>query len=235
MIGWWICYSERSEAITESEWLGCADPTPMLKYLRDKGSDRRLRLFAVACCRRIWHLIEEETCTSAVEVAERYADDQATDAERATTEGELDAASSAVEAAIYSTIAVEGRTAEGACHAARSACAAARKGSEWGNAEDASPEERYTQLTCLRDIFGNPFCRVSINPAWLTSTATSLATAAYEERDLPSGELDPERLAVLSDALEESGCANPDILEHLRSPGPHVRGCWALDSILGKK
>jgi hypothetical protein len=62
---------------------------------------------------------------------------------------------------------------------------------------------------------------------------TSLATAAYDERILPSGELDPARLAVLSDALEEAGCDDPDILNHLRSSGPHVRGCWAVDLILG--
>ena len=57
---------------------------------------------------------------------------------------------------------------------------------------------------------------------------------AYDERLMPSGELDLGRLAVLSDALEEAGCTSAEILTHLRSPGPHVRGCWALDLILGK-
>jgi hypothetical protein len=46
---------------------------------------------------------------------------------------------------------------------------------------------------------------------------------------------DPQRLAVLADALEEAGCNDAEILTHLRSPGPHVRGCWALDLILGKQ
>jgi hypothetical protein len=63
---------------------------------------------------------------------------------------------------------------------------------------------------------------------------TGLAPAAYEERALPSGELDPARLAVLADALEDTGCADSEVLGHLRGPGPHVRGCWALDLILGK-
>jgi predicted DNA-binding WGR domain protein len=63
----------------------------------------------------------------------------------------------------------------------------------------------------------------------------ALAQAAYEERIMPSGELDPARLAVLSDALEEAGCDNPDILAHLRSLGPHVRGCWVVDLLLGKE
>ena len=54
-----------------------------------------------------------------------------------------------------------------------------------------------------------------------------LAEAIYEERAF-------DRLAVLADALEEAGCTNPDILGHLRGPGPHVRGCWVLDCLLGK-
>ena len=60
-----------------------------------------------------------------------------------------------------------------------------------------------------------------------------MARAAYEERFLPSGELDPARLSVLADALEEAG-AEGELLAHLRGPGPHVRGCWAVDLVLGK-
>jgi hypothetical protein len=72
-------------------------------------------------------------------------------------------------------------------------------------------------------------------PGSVTPTATlPLAQAAYDERILPSGHLDNARLAVLSDALEEAGCTDADLLAHLRTPGPHVRGCWALDHILGK-
>jgi hypothetical protein len=62
----------------------------------------------------------------------------------------------------------------------------------------------------------------------------SLALAAYTDRNLPSGELDHARLAVLADALEEAGCSEQSLRDHLRSPGPHVRGCWALDLLLGK-
>src|SRR5262249_40384407 len=78
----------------------------------------------------------------------------------------------------------------------------------------------------LRDIFGNPFRPVSLDSAWRTSTAVGLATAAYEERILPAGTLDRDRLAVLADALEGAGCDSADILSHLRGLGPHVRGCW---------
>ena len=62
----------------------------------------------------------------------------------------------------------------------------------------------------------------------------SLAPAAYDDRTLPAGTLDPDRLAVLADALEEAGCDNDDLLSHVRGPGPHVRGCWVVDLLLGK-
>jgi hypothetical protein len=61
---------------------------------------------------------------------------------------------------------------------------------------------------------------------------TALATAASDNRILPAGTLEPARLAVLADALEEAGCDNADILNHLRNSGPHVRGCWAVDGCL---
>jgi hypothetical protein len=90
---------------------------------------------------------------------------------------------------------------------------------------------------CLlaRDIFGNPFRPLPVRPACLTPQVVALARAAYEQRDLPAGTLDVTRLAVLADALEEAGCTGPDLLGHLRGPGPHVRGCWAVDLLLGKR
>jgi hypothetical protein len=91
------------------------------------------------------------------------------------------------------------------------------------------------QLKSLYCIFGNPFRPVSVEPAWLTPTVIKLAAVAYEERTLPSGELDSARLAVLTDALEEAGCTDTDILGHCRSEGPHVRGCWVIDLLLGKQ
>ena len=95
--------------------------------------------------------------------------------------------------------------------------------------------EEVTACGVLREVFGNPFRSVALDPAWQTSTVVSLAQAAYEERILPAGTLDPDRLAVLADALEEAGCDNPDILSHLRGPGPHYRGGFALDLLLSKE
>jgi hypothetical protein len=93
--------------------------------------------------------------------------------------------------------------------------------------------ERAAQCHLLREVFGPPFRPVPVAPAWQTRIVVQLAQAAYDERQLPSGHLDPARLAVLADALEAAG-ATGEIVAHLWGPGPHVRGCWAVDLTLGK-
>jgi hypothetical protein len=80
----------------------------------------------------------------------------------------------------------------------------------------------------LRDIFGNPFRPVTIDANWLTPTVQNFATAIYDDRAF-------DRLPILADALEDSGCTNQDILNHCRSGGEHVRGCWVVDLLLGRK
>src|SRR5262249_36919116 len=101
-------------------------------------------------------------------------------------------------------------------------------------------EEVTAALHCafLRDIFGNPFRPAVVSSAWLawnSGTIPRLAQAAYLERELPGGPLDRTRLAVLADALEESGCYDPGILEHLRGSGPCVRGCAVVDALRGQR
>jgi hypothetical protein len=93
--------------------------------------------------------------------------------------------------------------------------------------------ERAHQAGLLRDVF-NPFRPASASPAWQAPQVVALAQAAYDQRELPAGTLDVARLAILADALEDAGCDQPDLLGHLHGSGPHVRGCWAVDLILGK-
>jgi hypothetical protein len=90
----------------------------------------------------------------------------------------------------------------------------------------------------LRDRWGPTLFRpVAADPAWLAwhgGAIVKLAQAVYEERELPSGHLDASRLAVLADMLEEANCSDPQLLGHLRGPGPHVRGCFAIDALMGR-
>jgi hypothetical protein len=86
------------------------------------------------------------------------------------------------------------------------------------------------QCALLRDVFGNPFRPATIDPGWLAwngGTVPKLAEAIYDGRAF-------DRLPVLADALEDAGCADEQILSHCRGPGPHVRGCWVIDLLLGK-
>jgi hypothetical protein len=99
----------------------------------------------------------------------------------------------------------------------------------------AMSAEAARQCNLLRDIFGNPFRPVALSRAWLPPAVLALAQAAYESRASPPGTLDRERLAILADALEENGCSDGELLGHLRGPGPHVRGCWAVDLVLAKE
>ncbi|MCE9565688.1 MAG: hypothetical protein K8U57_27000 [Planctomycetes bacterium] len=80
----------------------------------------------------------------------------------------------------------------------------------------------------LRDIYGNPFHPVVIEPSWLTSTVIVLAEGIYADRAF-------DRMPILADALQDAGCNSNDILAHCREPnGVHVRGCWVVDLVLGK-
>jgi len=80
----------------------------------------------------------------------------------------------------------------------------------------------------VREIFCNPFRPLSFNPTWQTSTVQQLADAIYQEQAF-------DRLLILADALLDAGCDSTELLNHLRQHAEHVRGCWALDLVLGKE
>jgi hypothetical protein len=241
--------------MTEGEWLVCTAPQKMLEFLRGKASDRKLRLFACACHRRVWQVpVADDELLGAVDSLERYADGPA----GGWGPGAIEQVEQAMigpgnrgwqstpwgeHASSYAAglaTRPEFQRLEAAYDAAfpgRSEDpAAARTARDLAEAsyQRAVAAERGEQCHLLRDIVGNPFRQFTVTRFWLTPTVANLATAAYDERELPSGRLDPARLAVLADALEEAGCDNADMLAHCRQPGEHVRGCWVVDAVLGK-
>jgi len=226
--------------MTEAEWLTCRDPDTLLTYLGGGASNRRLRLFACACCRRVRGLLTAPRYRHAVETSERYADrlagPQELKAARAAAWGVLaeeGGSDAPARAAAVSGLLREARAAafEARAAVANRACrrhhdrAAMARG--WQAAEAA---EKRAQCDLLRDIFGKPVRALRAGPVWLAcdgGTVAKLAGAIYDGRRFAE-------MPYLGDALEEAGCADETVLGHCRGPGPHVRGCWVLDLLLGK-
>jgi hypothetical protein len=236
--------------MTEAEWIDCADPPAMFDLLGKKARDRKQRLLCVACCRRIWHLLESETLKGAVGVLERSAE-QATEGEplrpaaadahpcrsypaeylSRNSRAELLLPAYGIHYVLCYCPNIYGvrRALEFFAIAVRAAHGGP---SPIDNRLTPSDAEYAAQADLLRDIFGPLAFRPPprLNPAWLAwegGTVPKLAAFIYEEQAF-------DRLPILADALEEAGCDVAELLAHLRGPGPHVRGCWALDLLLGK-
>jgi hypothetical protein len=178
--------------MTEQEWLASVDPIPMLEFLRGKASERKLRLFAAACCRRIFPLADE--CSrAAVEVVERVADGKATDDD---LESAWDAAGNLAGNANRACRAAACFTASKATGLAAVPVESVARAAVWA----AGPRESHGQAVLLRCLFGqSSSSSIALDPAWLTSTVTSLAQGIYDERAF-------DRLPILADALEDAGC-----------------------------
>jgi hypothetical protein len=230
--------------MTESEWNACTDPEEMEFFLGSRLSHRRLRLFGCACVRGVWKHLPEDALRQAIETCERFADGLATVEELTAAKALADATYQGMGDIIsdHSAIAVAGLCEQEPWFPmgdGSSAGISAVAAEAWSDEETpwhvawAHAKKAHSKL--LRDICGNPFHPIVINAVWLTPAVTTLASAAYEELALPSGELDYARLAGLADALVQAGCQDAATLGHLRSPGRHVRGCWAVDAILGKE
>jgi hypothetical protein len=103
-----------------------------------------------------------------------------------------------------------------------------RPGHRWHQDYNAAAAEaREAQAHAVRCVLGNPFRPVVFDPSWQTSTAVALARQMYDSRDF-SG------MPILADALQDAGCEDAAVLAHCRGPGPHVRGCWVVDLVLGR-
>jgi hypothetical protein len=226
--------------MTELEWLTSVTALPMLEYLRGKVSDRKLRLIACACCRRVWDCFKEEKVPSEVALSERYAECQASKRELKAARSRLGARGgySAAWAASNALGAILDNVAHrAASNAAQSSIefriflAMEKPNSDRLHARAASSVEHQKQTGLVKEIVGNPFQSITIDSVWLTATSRTVPKVArtiYDERAF-------DRLPILADALEDAGCDNTAILDHCRSGGEHARGCWVLDLLLGKK
>ena len=226
--------------MTEAEWMTCTDTTPMLNFLKGKISDRKLRLFACACCRRVGHLLTDERSQNAVELAERYADGEATAEELTTAYYQANVAFNANDPTdvsatrashLASAIAYSAVLYGAGCTSLATDAVADTVADISTNAvaySVAKQGELAAQCNGLLDLIGNPFRSVTIDPSWFTPTVLALANGIYQARAF-------DRMPILADALENAGCDNDDILAHCRQPIVHVRGCWVVDLILGKE
>lgn len=246
--------------MTEAEWLACADPQPMLEFLRRKASDRKVRLFAVACCWRVWSSLEHEEFRDAVRKAELFADGLVDRDEM------LQAYEKA--RAIFAKL-----------HGKDNGPGAALTASAF-----PSPPKSFLQR--VADALDDPWWEDEFDkgdplaPALVTARHAALAAAdlqgqrhtlyaaatiaeqreqtalvqclfgnPFRPRPVCAAWLTREvmaladgiyaerafgRMPFLADALEAAGCTNADVIEHCRSGRVHARGCWFVDLLLGK-
>jgi hypothetical protein len=246
----------RRFAMTEAEWLACEDPEPMLAFLRGKASDRKLRLFSIACCRRVWDWLGEES-QRALDVMERYLDGNATAAEhRQAAKGAqqdwidefgthypstaafcaTDLGMSAHDAAVGTATAIADAV---GLESARNRWVPTptrwMAPTRWKVVHEEIQRagqagwwaERAWQSHLLRDIFHGPCRPVYVRSRWRNPVTRQMALGIYAGRDFT-------RMIDLATALAAAGCEDRTVLDHLRSPGPHARGCWAVDLVLGK-
>ena len=224
--------------MTEQEWLACEKPDPILHAVCDEASDRKLRLFACACCRLVWHLLPD-LCHRLVVAVERYVGKELGSSDLTSlfsgyysheVSSPVSGGKQAAEAVGYlgwnwrwGRNTNKWQESYTAGRVARSAAEALAKSIVW-------EEARQREVQLLHDIFGNRFRPSKIDKTWLRwndRTVPRIALGIYEERAF-------DRMPILADALLDAGCDNEELLTHCRSPGPHVRGCWAVDLLLGE-
>ena len=242
--------------MTEAEWLTCDGPTRQLAHLNRRPGDRKLLLYAVACCSAHRDRLSHHASRGAVEWAERFADGAARRddeyarlewasegaafaCEAATARADIDAAFGHEETSVYGEGGVSSadlRHLRGRIvsrdHLAVAAACFANALMTLDQHDPFDPTLRgYAPLlliSLLRDIFGNPFHSVAFSPEWRTDTALTLAKQLYESREFSA-------MPILADALQDAGCNEPAILDHCRDTSlTHVRGCWVTDLVLGK-
>jgi hypothetical protein len=246
--------------MTEAEWLACTDPQPMLEFLRGKASERKVRLFAVACCRRVWASLEHEEFRDAVRAAESFADGVADRTEMV----------QAYEKARVTFVKLRGKD-NGAGAALTASAFPSPPKSIWERIADALDDPWWEDEMDKGDPLGPALVAARL-AAWAAAELqgqrnvfdapatiaerreqTVLLRCLFENPFRPRpvcgawltrevkalaeaiyAERAFDRMPRLAGALEASGCTNADLIEHCRSGEEHARGCWVVDLLLGK-
>jgi hypothetical protein len=192
----------------------------MEEYIYGRASRRKYRLFACACCRLIGDLLTDQD-EFVVQAAERFADGGLEEEElRAMWSMACDSGSQ------IAAVAAVGSEAS-AWHVAHQTALDTARMAALRNFLDL-PVTQQHQCALMRDLFGPLLFRpITLGQHGVSHTALTLARSIYAEHDFGA-------LPILADALEEDGVTDLDLLHHLREPGRHVRGCWALDLVLCK-
>lgn len=242
----WQWYVDLRPVLSEADWLACPYPGALIDYVNQSKQIGRRKFFlaGAACVRRIWHLLNGAESRAAVEAAERYADGEisqeellaiqkpASDFHRRWHEGDPRFMAAIAASRLSHDLRQNQGLAEHTMYAPVDASKAVAllngvsEGSEvWYAKEQA---EMRVQAEIYRCVMGNPFRPMELKPMWQTPKIIHLGSAIYADRAF-------ERLPLLADALEEAGCTNADMLVHCRSKGPHARGCWVIDLLLGRE
>jgi hypothetical protein len=236
--------------MTEEEWLTARYSDPLLQFIEPKVTDRKLHYFDIACARRIAALLPDPASLHGIEVIERCVEGLCSWKEAAPLSWDVEGAAFSVEhgQAPYQEAAeqlpydliselvadpeYETRTPRDVLIAAAyfidrifGSVPQERRFRNW---PPSSRGSLFQPVFLVHELFGNPFRTATFDREWRTSTAVLLAEQMYDSRDFSA-------MSILADALQDAGCDNADILDHCRGPGPHVRGCWVVDLVLGKE
>lgn len=229
--------------MNKEEWRKEIDVSLMIPSILDRG-DRKLRLFAVACCREYWDRLKNKH-KKAVEVAEKYADGLCSVEELREQHRKMESANSTGLFFALEELTYNRRILLSDCTRSIASDmtglywirnwiteeAAARHSEENERTEAAFVRARRKQSLIIKDIYRHPLAASeTADPQWLQwndKTVLHLAESMYDTREFLY-------MPILADALEESGCVDQEILEHCRKPQEHWKGCWVVDLLLGK-
>ena len=235
--------------MTETEWFASTDVRALSRLLDPHLTERRLRLFACHCLRSLGNVLPQESDAS-LKVVERALDKQirwneakSRVIQHTTPRAPTWANPNPIEFGHVfrlPSLLIAPRPAEAAAQLAAFCAMHPNRPPLWEGWRGALDDRYYAGehpefqsvdtsqfLPAFHDIVGNPFGLIQFERRWRTSTAVGLAQGMHDARDFAA-------MPILADALQDAGCEDDAILTHCRGDGPHVRGCWVVDLVLGK-